>query len=64
VGLDVHEAPWLGKFGHELVEGDVIALEPGLYRHGFGGVRVEDLLVVTADGCETLTIFPYALTPA
>ena len=64
VGLDVHEAPSLGKVGHELVEGDVITLEPGLYRHGFGGVRVEDLLVVTADGCQTLTIFPYALTPS
>jgi len=64
VGLDVHEAPNLGKAGHELVEGDVITLEPGLYRHGFGGVRVEDLLVVTDDGCETVTDFPYGLDPA
>ena len=42
-----------------LVEGDVIALEPGLYRHGYGGVRLEDLILVTADGAELLTCFPY-----
>ena len=63
VGLDVHEAPTLGKVGHELVAGDVITLEPGLYRHGFGGVRLEDLVLVTEDGCETLTRFPYDLDP-
>ena len=48
---------------HELVVGDVIALEPGLYRRGWGGVRVEDLVLVTADGCEVLTDFPYSLAP-
>ena len=64
VGLDVHESPSLGKAGHELVAGDVVTLEPGLYRHGFGGVRVEDLLLVTEDGCETITDFPYGLDPA
>ena len=63
VGLDVHEAPYLGKIGHDLVVGDVITLEPGLYRHGFGGVRVEDLVLVTEDGCETITRFPTALDP-
>jgi Xaa-Pro aminopeptidase len=63
VGLDVHEAPLLGKLGHELVVGDVITLEPGLYRHGFGGVRLEDLVIVTEDGCETLTDYPYGLDP-
>ena len=50
VGLDVHESPSLGRIGHELVAGDVITLEPGLYRHGFGGVRLEDILLVTDDG--------------
>ena len=64
VGLDVHESPGLGKAGHELVAGDVVTLEPGLYRHGFGGVRVEDLVLVTEDGCETITDFPYGLDPA
>ena len=64
VGLDVHEAPALSKSGHELVVGDVITLEPGLYRHGFGGVRLEDLVLVTEDGCESITDFPYELDPA
>jgi Xaa-Pro aminopeptidase len=61
VGLEVHEAPGLGMLGHELVAGDVITIEPGLYRHGFGGVRVEDLLLVTDDGYERLTDCPYDL---
>jgi Xaa-Pro aminopeptidase len=64
VGLEVHEAPGLGKIGHELIAGDVITLEPGLYRHGFGGVRLEDLVLVTEDGCETITDYPYDLDPA
>jgi Xaa-Pro aminopeptidase len=64
VGLEVHDAPTLSKLGHELRAGDVITLEPGLYRHGFGGVRLEDLVVVTDDGCETITRSPYALDPA
>lgn len=60
VGLEVHERPGVGRVESErLVEGDVIALEPGLYRHGYGGVRLEDLILVTADGCEVLTSFPY-----
>ena len=64
VGLEVHEAPVLAKAGHELVAGDVITLEPGLYRHGFGGVRLEDTIIVTDDGCEAITDFPYGLDPA
>jgi Xaa-Pro aminopeptidase len=61
VGLEVHEAPSLGMIGDELVAGDVITIEPGLYRNGFGGVRVEDLLLVTDDGYERLTDCPYEL---
>ncbi len=61
VGLEVHESPSIGMVGEELVVGDVITIEPGLYRHGFAGVRLEDLLLVTDDGCEVLTDFPYDL---
>jgi Xaa-Pro aminopeptidase len=64
VGLDVHEPPGLGFSGREpFVAGDVVAIEPGLWDTRIGGVRLEDLLLVTPDGCETLTGYPYELTP-
>ena len=63
VGLEVHEAPSLGLVGEPLVAGDVIAVEPGAYRQGYGGCRLEDLILVTEDGGEVLTDFPYELTP-
>jgi Xaa-Pro aminopeptidase len=61
VGLEVHEQPWLGRAPGSLVSGDVVTLEPGLYRNGWGGCRLEDLALVTDDGCENLTDFPYDL---
>jgi Xaa-Pro aminopeptidase len=64
VGLEVHESPSLGRTrGEELVAGDVLAVEPGLYRPDVGGVRLEDLVLVTEAGAETLTRFPYELEP-
>jgi Xaa-Pro aminopeptidase len=63
VGLEVHERPWLGRVGDDLIAGDVIALEPGLYRPGLGGVRLEDIAIVTDDGVEVVTKYPYELEP-
>lgn len=61
VGLDVHELPRLSQGGKSLEEGNVVTVEPGLYDPSLGGVRVEDLVVVTADGYENLTTFPKEL---
>jgi Xaa-Pro aminopeptidase len=64
VGLDVHEQPGLGRAGAEdLLAGDVVTLEPGLYRRGWGGCRLEDLVLVTDAGAENLTSYPYDLEP-
>ncbi len=61
VGLDVHEPPFLDAGGPELLLGDVVTVEPGLYRRDMGGVRVEDIVVVTEDGCENLNALPEGL---
>ena len=64
VGLEVHEEPSLGLGGYDpLVPGDVLAIEPGLWDRRIGGVRLEDLVLVTDDGCEVLTQYPYGLSP-
>jgi Xaa-Pro aminopeptidase len=63
VGLEVHEAPYLGLGSSDtLVAGDVVAIEPGIEGlEGIGGVRFEDLLLITDDGCETFTRYAYDL---
>jgi Xaa-Pro aminopeptidase len=65
VGLEVHEEPALGRSGHDaLVEGDVVAVEPGTVVPELGAMRVEDLLVVGQDGAESLTAdLSYDLAP-
>lgn len=61
VGLDVHEPPLLDIGGPELLAGDVVTVEPGLYRADIGGVRIEDIVVVTGTGCENLNRLPEGL---
>ena len=64
VGLEVHEEPGLGRAsGPALKAGDVVTVEPGCYRQGYGGVRLEDLVLVTENGAENLTRYPYDLEP-
>jgi Xaa-Pro aminopeptidase len=59
VGLLIHEDPFQSPTSaSELRVGDVVTVEPGLYRVGFGGFRIEDLVEVTASGCRTLTASP------
>lgn len=56
LGLEIHEKPRLGSENKEpLKAGNVVTVEPGLYYTGIGGVRIEDLVVVTKRGCRNLT---------
>ncbi|MBA2313244.1 MAG: aminopeptidase P family protein [Actinobacteria bacterium] len=64
VGLEVHEPPAMGRRSMPLMAGEVVAVEPGLYFEGIGGVRLEDTVVVTDDGVERFTDpFSYDLQP-
>jgi len=62
VGTDIHESPRLGRGSIDVLrEGDVVTIEPGLYYKHIGGVRLEDMVLVTATGGENLTRFPKQL---
>lgn len=59
VGLDIHEAPRVaGSSSDTLCAAQVVTVEPGVYLPGIGGVRIEDTVFVTAEGCEPLTLAP------
>jgi len=62
LGLDVHEDPYVMRKNHDLLEsGMVITIEPGLYKQNSLGVRIEDDVLITNDGCKSLTTFPKEL---
>jgi Xaa-Pro aminopeptidase len=59
VGLEVHEAPGVSPVSEDtLAAGHVVTIEPGIYLPGRFGVRIEDLVTVTEDGCRVLSSFP------
>ena len=61
LGLEVHELPRISKLPATLRAGNVVTVEPGLYYPGIGGVRIEDVVVVTETGCTNLTRYPKEL---
>jgi Xaa-Pro aminopeptidase len=62
LGLEIHEPPRLGRKEETVLQaGMAITIEPGVYLQGFGGIRIEDTVVVTRHGCEVLTPTPKEL---
>ncbi|MEC9374141.1 MAG: M24 family metallopeptidase, partial [Planctomycetota bacterium] len=62
IGLAVHEPPLLDRGGPALLPGDALTIEPGLYCPAIGGIRIEDMVIVTESGCENLNSLPESLT--
>ena len=58
LGLEIHEPPRVSSGDEVLIEGNVVTVEPGLYYEKLGGIRIEDVIVVTKDGCKALSSFP------
>jgi Xaa-Pro aminopeptidase len=61
LGLEIHELPRVSRVPATLRTGNVVTVEPGLYYPGVGGVRIEDVVVVTERGCTNLTAYPKTL---
>jgi Xaa-Pro aminopeptidase len=59
--LEIHEAPRVSVVSEKLKAGHVVTVEPGLYYHGIGGVRIEDVVAITERGNRRLSEFPYQL---
>ena len=64
VGIDIHEHPRLGSEAEILEKGNVVTVEPGLYYPRVGGIRIEDMVLITATGCKNLTRAPKSLATA
>jgi len=62
IGLEVHEPPLLDLKGPKLIVGDALTIEPALYNEQLGGVRVEDMVIVTPEGCDNLNTLHEGLT--
>ena len=58
LGLEIHEPPRVGMGDEILESGNVVTVEPGLYYEKLGGIRIEDVVLVTKNGCEILSKFP------
>ena len=61
LGLEIHETPSISSSHSCLATGHVVTVEPGLYYANIGGVRIEDVVSITDDGCTVLTDFPKCL---
>lgn len=59
IGLEIHENPYVGPVETKLQEGNVITIEPGLYYHNWAGIRIEDIVLVTRNGCRILAPYRY-----
>ncbi|MDD3232711.1 MAG: Xaa-Pro peptidase family protein [Candidatus Methanomethylophilus sp.] len=63
IGMDIHQPIYVSpRSQQKLAAGNVVSAEPGVYLPGIGGVRIEDTVLITKDGCERLTSFPHELT--